>query len=96
MLVRKLLFLALAVGIGWVIQRLVNAASRRTTRPSAPHAGGSVRSAPPMVRDRVCNTFLPEASALVTVVDGDRHYFCSERCRRQFLEGAGTTASTVS
>jgi YHS domain-containing protein len=43
-----------------------------------------------MVRDRVCNTFVPDGRALIERVDGEAHYFCSERCRSSFLrESAG-------
>jgi len=38
-----------------------------------------------MVRDRVCNTFLPRSRALTERIDADEHYFCSERCRGTFL-----------
>jgi YHS domain-containing protein len=38
-----------------------------------------------MVRDRVCNTFLPQSRALELEVGGERHYFCSESCRDRFL-----------
>jgi hypothetical protein len=34
-----------------------------------------------MVRDRVCDTFLPRARALVATVDGREQYFCSSQCR---------------
>ena len=40
-----------------------------------------------MVRDRVCNTFLPRTSALAERVGGETHYFCSESCRLRFLGG---------
>jgi YHS domain-containing protein len=39
----------------------------------------------PMVRDRVCNTFLPQERALRAVVDGREEYFCSEACRAKAL-----------
>jgi len=39
-----------------------------------------------MVRDRVCNTFLPEARALTTQRDGESHFFCSPACQAEFLE----------
>ena len=45
----------------------------------------------PMVRDRVCNTFLPRSRALLVTVDGHEHCFCSERCRARFLEGRGAS-----
>jgi hypothetical protein len=34
-----------------------------------------------MVRDRVCDTFLPRSRALVAVVDGREQHFCSVECR---------------
>ena len=34
-----------------------------------------------MVRDRVCDTFLPRARALVAIVDGREQHFCSTECR---------------
>jgi YHS domain-containing protein len=34
-----------------------------------------------MVRDRVCDTFLPRSRALVATVDGREQYFCSSQCR---------------
>jgi YHS domain-containing protein len=44
-----------------------------------------VRDLGPMVRDRVCNTFVPKSRALTARLDSDEHYFCSEDCRRKFL-----------
>jgi hypothetical protein len=50
------------------------------------------REAPPagvaMVRDRVCNTFLPRERALTATIDGCEEHFCSEGCRsRALLDG---------
>jgi len=38
-----------------------------------------------MVRDRVCDTFVPRARALVAMVDGREQHFCSARCRDRAL-----------
>jgi hypothetical protein len=38
-------------------------------------------AAPELVRDRVCNTFLPRERALTVVVDGHEEHFCSTACR---------------
>lgn len=53
------------------------------------------REAPPsgvaLVRDRVCNTFLPRDRALVATIDGHEEYFCSDRCRAKALtDGVGS------
>ena len=82
-------FLVVAVA-GWLISRLIRGAGR-STRSAAP---GRARDRPAgeMVRDRVCNTFLPRSGALVERVGSEMHYFCSESCRSRFL-GGRTTAS---
>ena len=36
-----------------------------------------------MVRDEVCNTYLPREDALRAVQDGREVFFCSEECRRK-------------
>jgi hypothetical protein len=37
--------------------------------------------APTLVRDRVCNTFVPRDRALRATVDGREEHFCSAACR---------------
>jgi len=44
-----------------------------------------------MVRDKVCDTFLPRSRALVVHRDGEDWFFCSEACRSTFLEGRRAT-----
>lgn len=41
-----------------------------------------------LVRDRVCNTFLPRERALLATIDGREEHFCSAACRDQALAGA--------
>lgn len=83
----KFLFVAVA---GWLISRVIRGAAR----PAAPGRGQNRREvAGDMVRDRVCNTFLPRSSALVERVGRETHYFCSETCRIRFL--GGRTAATA-
>jgi uncharacterized protein len=52
---------------------------------------GYRQAAPPgkpeleMVRDRVCDTFLPRSRALVARVNGREQHFCSAACRDRAL-----------
>jgi len=83
--IRRFLWLAAIVLIVWGVRRLLGSRKGAT-------GGASVRSEIPrsgdeMVRDRVCNTFLPRDRALIVEQDGATHYFCSETCRSSFLEG---------
>lgn len=38
-----------------------------------------------MVKDEVCNTYIPEDEALKVSHQGQVYYFCSEECRKKFL-----------
>lgn len=38
-----------------------------------------------MVRDRICNTFLPRSRALILGSGADTSFFCSEACRDEHL-----------
>ncbi len=38
-----------------------------------------------MVKDEVCNTYIPEDEALKENRNGRVYYFCSEDCRKKFL-----------
>ena len=53
----------------------------------APAAGPRL-AARELVRDRVCNTFLPRERALAATVSGEVEYFCSAACRDLALSGA--------
>ena len=68
------------------IVRTVRAPAQRPREappaPSAPAVGGE------LVRDRVCNTFLPRERALSATIDGQVEHFCSAACRDQALAGA--------
>jgi YHS domain-containing protein len=84
-MLRRLIVLAAIVGlILLVLRRLAAGVLRRAGGP------GSTTGEPPrerrMVRDRMCNTFVPEVRALTARQGAQTHFFCSEACRRAFLE----------
>ena len=53
----------------------------RGSRAAEPRA----RTTTEMVRDRVCDTFLPRSRALVATVAGREQHFCSPACRDRAL-----------
>lgn len=87
-MVRKVLWLLMALLVWTLVSRLFR-------RVSAP-ARGPVSSSGPlpprfegaMVRDRVCETFVPRSQALRLRREGEEHFFCSEGCRSRFLAEA--------
>lgn len=78
---QRLLWLLLLFGAIWATRRLFTPG---VAQPRSPVGTGSVppRAEGDMVRDRVCNTFLPRARALTLSAADGEHFFCSERCRK--------------
>ncbi len=46
-----------------------------------------------LVRDRVCNTFVPRERAIAALVNGHQEHFCSTACRDKALVGPPRAAS---
>jgi len=89
---RRLFFVALAV-IGlyiWLKRRFGAARPARDGQARGAGEGAGRRvpaGADRMVRDRICNTFLPRSKSLVLEEGGQQHHFCSEKCREIYLSG---------
>ena len=84
MIVRFLLWVLVFMGAMWLWRRL-QAALLVTGSPRPGRTVRSARRAGRMVRDRVCETFIPETSALRLEKGGEVHYFCSSACRDRYL-----------
>ena len=81
---RFLLLFVAALALFWWLGRLLRGARRM--QPGGPRPPGEREMAPgQMVRDRVCNTFLPREKALRLESGAEEHFFCSESCRDRFL-----------
>jgi len=94
--VTQLLALLLRAAVVVVLLRLflrfVAGLVRGVTGVSTPRAEPARDDTRDLVRDRVCNTFLPRSRALTAMVAGEQRHFCSESCRDAAL-GAGRRAS---
>ena len=81
LLVLRFLFILVVVRV--VVRGLARVfAPRGATRPAPATA-----SRPPeeLVRDRVCNTFVPRSRAVLAAVGGHEELFCSTACRDKAL-----------
>jgi hypothetical protein len=65
---------------------LIRGYQQANQRGNAPSTGV------PLVRDRVCNTFLPGDRALRAVIAGHEEFFCSPACRDRALAAASSSA----
>jgi uncharacterized protein len=79
---RHLLFLALILALGYLISQLLFPKFRipRETRGHTPTA-----VAEEMVRDPVCQLYLPRSEAIHRKIRGQEHFFCSPGCLDKFL-----------
>ena len=66
---------------GRFVVAVVRALRETTTGPAPAAAGGAGE----MVRDRVCNTFVPRDRALRALIGGQEMHFCSAACRDRAL-----------
>ena len=82
MLSYLLKFLVVLLLVRFVVRAL--ALWMRPSAGSAP-ARPPVPRIPDLVRDRICNTFVPRDRALMAVVGGHEEHFCSPACRDQAL-----------
>lgn len=57
----------------------------QSNRADARRARGSEPGVTELVRDKVCNTFLPKSKALELTAAGETYFFCSTECRSRFL-----------
>jgi uncharacterized protein len=79
---RQLLFLALIVALGYLISNLLFP-KRRIPRPASGPRSTTVTQE--LVRDPVCQLYLPRAEAIRRKVRGQEHFFCSPGCLDKFL-----------
>jgi uncharacterized protein len=79
---RPLLFLVLAVALAYLISRLLFP-RRRVRRETDRQAPNVVTEE--MVRDPVCQVYLPRAQAIRRRVQGQDVFFCSPGCLDKFL-----------
>jgi uncharacterized protein len=86
--IRMLSLLFRIVLVLFVVRLSLRAAvSLFAPRRTPPVPGGSSVD---LVRDRVCNTFLPRSRAITATIAGHEEHFCSSACAQRALsESAG-------
>ncbi len=78
----KLLFYGFLIYIIYWLFRFFKELGKKSQSPKAVRRPSGI-----MVKDEVCNTYLPREDALKEVYAGKPHYFCSRECRQKFLDG---------
>jgi len=91
MLFRGLLFYLMLFFIARAVWRLLQGIVQGASSSSGPRAAGRHPATPPVMkltRDPVCGTFVVPGKAVEFVRGRETLYFCSDACRRRFLEKA--------
>ena len=79
---RPLLFLALTIALGYLISQVFF--PKRRVRPDTGRQTPTA-VAEEMVRDPVCQLYLPRAEAIRRTVQGREYFFCSPGCLDKFV-----------
>lgn len=73
----RLVFFLFLIYLAYLVVRVY----RSLTRPRKPASPKQIRSE--MVKDDVCNIYIPKDEAIREFRDGRERFFCSEECRRK-------------
>jgi uncharacterized protein len=79
-MVRFLLLVFLAYVIYLVLKSFRSLGRRPQPAQRRPRSSGV------MVKDEVCDTYVPREEAIRETIDGKEYYFCSKECHKKFLD----------
>lgn len=77
----KIVFYALLIYAVYLVYRFFRALGKSQKPPKTANRPSGL-----MVKDEVCNTYLPKEHAIKEIYEGKEYYFCSKECRQKFLE----------
>jgi uncharacterized protein len=78
----RLVFFVFILYVAYLFFRIYRAAVRTRNSAREPRQIQGV-----MVKDDVCNTYIPREEAIREVRNGRERFFCSEECRQKFRAG---------
>jgi uncharacterized protein len=70
--------------IAYIIYKTIRVYQKLTQKSHPPPK--SEQTSGLMVKDNVCNTYLPKEDAIKEIIDGKEYFFCSQECRQKYLE----------
>jgi YHS domain-containing protein len=79
-ILRIIFYALLAYVIYWIIRFFSSLNKGLKSPPSPQKLSGK------MVKDEICDTYLPKEDAKKEIIQGEEYYFCSDACRQKFLE----------
>jgi len=79
----RIIFYALLVYFVLKIFRFIQALGKRTI-PTAKRPSKNLSGV--MVKDEICQTYLPKEDAIKELKEGKEYFFCSRECQNKFLK----------
>lgn len=80
----RVLVLIVLVYLGYRVLKSLIMPGAATRRPHDTGAAGMVDDV--MVKDPLCETYFPKRDGVKAVINGETLYFCSEKCRDEYLD----------
>jgi len=77
--------LILGLVLGFLVIRALLRLGRGVLEGAGYRPKGTVTSGVDLVRDPVCGTFVVPSKSLGSTAGGRAHYFCSDKCRRDWV-----------
>jgi YHS domain-containing protein len=77
----KIIFYAIIAFIIYQAIRFYQALNRARKIPRSQKKASGI-----MVKDDICNTYLPKEDSIKEISEGKEYHFCSQECRKKFLE----------
>lgn len=72
--------------LGFLLYTVIKAAAQSFRSPRQTSPPEKSRGGETMERDPQCGTFVPRGDAVAATVRGEQHWFCSTRCRDDYLK----------
>jgi uncharacterized protein len=70
--------------LAYIIYKSIRLYQKLSQKSNSPRQAS--KSSRQMVKDEICNTYLPQEDAIKEIHEGKEYYFCSRECRQKFLE----------
>ncbi len=84
--------LILGLALGYMAYRVLRRLKEMFTLTGQSQQAPKVPEPDVLVKDPVCQTFIPRQEALKLTKDGQEYFFCSEGCLKRFQRGGGDKA----
>ncbi len=84
--------LILGLALGYMAYRVLRRLKEMFTLTGQSQHAPKVPEPDVLVKDPVCQTFIPRQEALKLTKGGQEYFFCSEGCLKRFQRGGGDKA----